>query len=226
MHMTAEPTPVAIGFDDPAQAVKDGLAPTSIGSSKLWLLPKGGDAKMLEFTGAGISAQKDAIAAALERAVALGAQIMADGAKTAESGDALALRLGSQSSILKLVAMTSAAGLERALKNAAVWVGADPDQVKVEPVTEFFDKTLSAQDITAVVSGWQASAYSWRTAFDRLQKGGVIPIDRTAEDEQTLIATDQEGRDPAPEEMFDPVSGKPLDPTKLPPQLQRSGNGI
>ena len=226
MHMTAEPTPVAIGFDDPAAAVKDGLAPTSIGSSKLWLLPKGGDAKMLEFTGAGISAQKDAIAAALMRAVALGAQILTDSARTAESGDALKLRLGNQASVLKLVAMTSAAGLESALKNLAVWVGANPEEVKVEPVTDFFDKTLSAQDITAVVAGWQNGAYSWRTAFDRLQKGGVIPVERTAEDEQVLIATDQEGRDPAPEEMFDPVSGKPIDPAALPRQLNRPAESV
>jgi hypothetical protein len=221
MHMTSEPTPVAMGFDNPDEAKKKGLAPSSIGASKLWLLPKGGDAKFLEFSGAGIAAQKDAIAAAMDRAVALGAQILSDSGKTAESGDALKLRLGNQSSVLKLVAMTSAAGLERSLKNIAVWIGANPDEVKVEPVTDFFDRTLSAQEITAIVSGWQSSAYSWRTAFDRLQKGGVIPVERTAEEEQEYIAIDQEGRDPSPEEMFDPATGKPIDPTTLPKQISQ-----
>lgn len=219
LHMTSEPTPVAIGFDDPAQAIKDGLAPTTIGASKLWVLPKGGDAKYLEFSGPGLDAQAKAIDAALSRAVMFGAQILTDGSKTAESGEAKRLRLNNEQATIKTIALNAAAGLEKALKNVAVWMGANPEEVKVEPDTDFFDHDLTAQEITAIVQGWQQGAYSWRTAFDRLQKGGVIPDDRTADDEQELIAEDLEGRDPPPEQLFDPVTGKPLDPTKLPPQL-------
>lgn len=221
MHMTSEPTPVAIGFDDPAQAVKDGIAPSTIGASKLWILPKGGDAKYLEFSGLGIAAQKEAIADALTRAVAFGAQILTDTSKTAESGEAKKLRLSNEAATIKTIAQNAAAGLEKALKNIAVWVGANPDEVKVEPDTDFFDHELTAQEITAIVKGWQDGAYSWRTTFNRLQKGGVIPTDRKPEDEQQFIAEDQEGRDPAPDELFDPVTGKPLDPTTLPPQLTK-----
>lgn len=218
MHMTSEPTPVAIGFDDPKSAIADGLAPTSIGSSKLWLLPKGGDAKFLEFQGASISAQKDAIQAALDRAVALGAQILADRGRSAESGEAMSMRLGHQSSILKLVAKTTAAGLERALKNLAVWMGANPEEVKVTPKLDFFDHTLSAQEITAIVKGWMDGAYSWRSAFDRLQKGGIIPADRAPDDEEKMIAEDdaKRGATPDQEDLIDPVSGKPIKRSLIP----------
>lgn len=190
LHMTSEPTPVAIGFDDPKGAVKDGKAPTTIGAGKLWLLPVGGDAKYLEFSGPGLEAQKAAINDSLIRARAFGAQLLSD-AKTAESGDAIKLRLGSQTATLKTIAMNTAAGLERALRNLAVWVGDDPEKCVVKPNLDFFDKTLSAQEIDAMVRGWQAGAYSWRTTFDRLKLGGVIPDDRTPEDELKLIDQDQ-----------------------------------
>lgn len=201
LHMTSEPTPVAIGFDDPAQAVQDGKAPTTLGSSKLWLLPVGGDAKYLEFSGPGLDAQSKAIQDALSRAVVFGAQILSDSQRTAESGEAIRLRLGNQASTLKTIALNSAAGLEKALKNLAVWMGANPDDVKVTPVTDFFDHAISAQDITALVAGWQAGAYSWRTMFDRFQRGELIPVDRTAEDELALIDQDEIEREPSADDI-------------------------
>lgn len=191
LHMTSEPTPVAIGFDSPADAVKEGKAPTTLGSSKLWLLPKGGDAKYLEFSGPGLEQQAKAIEATLQRAIIFGAQLFAENKRTAESGEAIKTRLGNQHATLRSIALNSAAGLEKALKNIATWVNADPNKVKVTPNLDFADHALSAQEITAIVTGWQANAYSWRTAFDRLQKGGIIPDDRKPEDELALIDQDQ-----------------------------------
>ncbi len=195
LHMTSEPTPVAIGFDSPKDAAKNGEAPTTLGSSKLWLLPKGGDAKYLEFSGPGLEQQAKAIDASLQRAIIFGAQLFADNKKSAESGEAIKTRLGNQHATLRSIAQNSAAGLEKALKNTALWVGADPNKVKVTPNLDFADHTLDAQEITAIVAGWQAGAYSWRSAFDRLQKGGVIPDDRTPEDEEKLIIEDQDNLD-------------------------------
>lgn len=200
LHMTSEPTPVATGFDDPVSAVKENKAPRTLGSAALWLLPAGADAKFLEFTGAGIGAQKTAISDALNRAIAFGAQILTDTQKTAESGDAIQLRLNNQTSILRMIAITSASGLEKALRNIAIWLGEDPNAVTVTPNLEFFDEVLSAQDLTALVAGWQAGAYSFPSMFDRLKRGQIVPIDRTPEQEQELIAKDDAG-----------LPGKPVD---------------
>ncbi|TDR34676.1 uncharacterized protein DUF4055 [Aquamicrobium defluvii] len=191
LHMTSEPTPVAIGFDDPKEAVKQGRAPTTLGSSKLWILPAGGDAKYLEFSGPGLAAQEKAIQSSLDRAVIFGANLLADTQRTAESGEAIKLRLGNQTSTLKTVLLTASAGLEKALKNLAVWMGEDPNKVVVTPNVDFFDHTVTAQEIDAIVRGWQAGAYSWRSAFSRLQKGGVIPEDRTPEEELEMIDQDE-----------------------------------
>lgn len=190
MHMTSEPTPWVNGFDNPKEAAEKGDAPNTIGSAKLWILPKGAQAGFLEFNGAGLEAQAKAIAAALDRAEALGAQILTDRGRSEESGEAKKLRLGNQASVLKIVAQTTAAGLERALKNIAVWVGADPEKVKVTPNTEFFDRTLDAQEISAIVKGWLDGAYSYPTMFKRLQKGGVVEAEQTIDDELKAIDED------------------------------------
>jgi hypothetical protein len=179
LHMTSEPTPWVNGFSDAKQAITDGNTPTSIGSSSLWILPENAQAGFLEFTGAGLSAQEKAIQNSLQRAVLFGANLLADHQKTAESGEAIKLRLGNQTSTLKTIAMTSAAGLERALKNVATWMGESPDKVSVKPNLDFFDHALSPQEITAIVAGWQAKAYPRRVMFDRFQKGELISQDET-----------------------------------------------
>lgn len=188
LHMTSEPTPVAIGFDDPQSAIEQGMAPKTLGSSVLWILPKGGDAKYLEFNGPGLEKQAEAINTSYDRAAQYGAQIISQG-QSAESGEALRLRAASQTATLTTIAKTSAAGLEKALRNLAIWVGADPEQVVVTPNLEFFDRKLTPQEVLALVQSWQAGAISHRTVFDNLQAGGIIPEGREYDEES---ATDFE----------------------------------
>lgn len=202
LHYTSEPTPMVSGYDDPAQAIEKGWVPRGIGGTNIWVLPKDGTGQFLEFTGAGAKAQHDEIKTAYDRAVMFGAQMLAEKGGANESGEAKRVRLDSQHSTLKGIAMTSAAGLEKALKNVAVWMGADPDAVKVTPNLDFFDHDLDAQTITAIVAAWQSSAISWRTAFDRLKAGGVVPEGRTAEDELKFMDEDQFGRDADPGDVL------------------------
>ena len=188
LHMTAEPTPYVTGFENPEKAIQDGLVPTTIGASKIWILPKDATADFLEFSGPGLEAQSRAIAAALERAVMFGAQVLSEQGQAAESGYSRSLRLQGQYSTLKGVAINSAAGLERSLREIAVWSGENPDEVKVEPWLDWTDHTLDAQQLTALISGWQSGAYSKSSLFYNLQRADVIPGDRTFEDEQQRIS--------------------------------------
>lgn len=199
LHYTSEPTPMVSGYDDPQEAIKNGQVPQGIGGTNIWVLPKDGRGEFLEFTGAGAEAQHTEIKTAYDRAVMFGAQMLAEKGGANESGEAKRVRLDSQHSTLKGIAMTSASGLEKALRNVAIWIGANPDAVKVTPNLDFFDHTLGAQEITAIVKAWQDTAISWRTAFDRLKAGGVVPEDRTAEEELALMDQDQFGEDDPPD---------------------------
>ena len=190
LHMTSEPTPWVNGFPNPAQAVEDGSAPTSIGAAKLWLLPEGSTPGFLEFSGAGAKAQADEKADALERAAQFGAQVIQMG-QAAESGEALRLRAASQTATLTTIAQVTSAGLERALRNIAVWVGANPDDVVVTPNLEFFDRQLTPDEARAVWEGWLAGVYDWRVAIDRLKAGGWVAEDADPDEiEARLRAND------------------------------------
>ena len=184
LHMTSEPTPWVSG-------VEKKHAPQSIGASTLWVL-EASDARagMLEFSGPGVDAQEKAIANTLGRAIMFGAQLFADNARTAESGEALRLRLGQQTSTLKNVSAASAAGLEAALKQAALWVGANPEEVSVRPNLEFFDRELTPQEIATLINGWMEGAYSKLTLFNNLQRGGVIDPEIGFNEEEGRISSE------------------------------------
>lgn len=191
LHMTAEPTPWINGFDNAKDAIKNGEVPKTIGAGALWVLPKGASAGFLEFTGPGLGAQAEAIASALERAAIFGAQVLAENNKsTTESGESRKVRMRGQQSLLRNIAKTSAAGLERVLRNIAEWLGLDPKTVVVRPYLDFVDYTLSAQELTALVAGWQSGAYSKRTLFENMQRADMIPAERSFEDEEELIQTE------------------------------------
>lgn len=190
LHMTSEPTPWVSGYDDPKKAIEQGAAPRSIGASTIWILPKGAQAGFLEFNGPGLNAQAAAITAALERATIFGAQILSEQGQAAESGESRRLRLRSQQSILATINTNNCAALEKALRNIAVWMGLDPTTVSVTPPDDLIDYTLSPQEITALVSGWQSGAYSKATLFFNLHRAGVTPPDRTFEEEEGLIESE------------------------------------
>lgn len=194
LHMTAEPTPYCTGFDNAKDAIQNDEVPKSIGASALWILPKGAVAGFMEFSGPGLSAQAAAITASLERAVMFGAQVLAENSRAVESGDARRMRMRSQQSFLRSLAKTAAAGLERALRNIAVWKGLDPETVIVRPYLDFVDYILEPQALTALIQGWMSGAYSKRTLFENMQRADMIPQERSFEDEQELI--DMEGPPP------------------------------
>lgn len=184
LHMTSEPTPWVSG-------VSKDVAPKTIGASSLWVLENdAAKAGMLEFSGPGVDAQERAIANTLQRAVMFGAQLFQDNSRSDESGEAKKIRLNHETSTLKLISASSAQGLEKALKNAAIWAGANPEEVKVEPNMDFVDHDLSPQEITALVAGWMQGAYSKQTLFENLQRGSVIDERTKFDEEEQRIAED------------------------------------
>lgn len=187
LHMTSEPTPYITGFSDPKKAIEAGEVPTTIGASNIWILPEGAKADFLEFSGPGLDAQAKAISSSLERAVLFGAQLLSENSRSAESGESRKLRLKGQQSLLRGIASTAGAALERVLRNIAVWAGLDPTTVNVKPNLDFVDFELSAQDLTALVAGWQSGGYSKRTFFENIQRAGMVPSERTFEDEEEFI---------------------------------------
>ena len=99
-----------------------------------------------------------------------------------ESGRSLSVRLGAQTATLNQIAITGAAGLERLLKNAAVWVGADPELVKVIPNMDFTKVEFQGQELVNVMTARGMGApLSLESIHNTLVDRGMTTLDYEAE---------------------------------------------
>jgi hypothetical protein len=127
--------------------------------------------------------------------------------KTAESGDALRVRWAAQTASLTSIAVNSAKALEKALKWAADFVGANAEEVMVKPNLKFIDSVLDPLKAKALMELWMGGAISYETLWDNLQRGEIGTKERTAEEEKELI--DQEVPDMPNKLPPNPTGGTP-----------------
>lgn len=112
----------------------------------------GGDAKYIGVSSDGLGEQREALENDRRRAETKAGQLIAVRGSSQESGEALKTRLTAQTATLNQIALAGAAGLENLLKIVATWVGANPEEVKVEPNLEFADFDLSGQEIVFLMT--------------------------------------------------------------------------
>lgn len=148
LYMQGQDTLVVIGQNAPVE----GQVQTTVGAFGSIELPPGGDAKFIGAESGGISEMATGIQNDFKRAAQLGAQLLSERGNEAESGDALAIRVASRTATLTTVAKVGAAGLQQALRNIAVWVGADPEKVQVNPNLDFADDAAMAQDLVYLMT--------------------------------------------------------------------------
>jgi hypothetical protein len=146
LYMQGQDTLVVIG----QQATSDGAQ--RVGAFGTIEVPVNGDAKYIGADSKGLSEMSGSIQNDLKRAAQLGAQLLTERGNEAESGDALNIRVASRTATLTTVAQAGAGGLEQILRHAAVWVGADPDQVHVNPNMDFADDPAQAQDLVYLMT--------------------------------------------------------------------------
>lgn len=163
-------------------------APSYVGAGVVVCLPAEAFAEYVGPAGTGIAAHKTAIDDERNVAAAAGAQLLDSTQKSAESGDALRIRARASTATLISVALTSAAGLEAALRHAAKFVGADADKIVVTPNLDFVDSKLTPEEIKAQMELWMNKVISYETFYDNLQRGEIASQERNAEEEQLAVA--------------------------------------
>lgn len=120
----------------------------------------------------------------------LGARML-EGGKNAggvEAAETVARRQSGEESVLAAMAETVSQGLARALGWVALWVG-DKSPVSYKLNKDFLPQSMTAQDLTALVSAWQNGAISQNTLFENLKAGEIVADTDTFEDEQARIET-------------------------------------
>lgn len=186
LFMTAQPTHVITGM-----SADDDARPTATGAGTIWIIPDAqAKAMMLEFSGAGVAAQRQSMLDKYSYAVQQGVGLVEPTRNQAESGEAIKMRQSTRTSVIHEIVNTVEQGLKKLFVPIAAWQDADPDDVVIELNKDFFELSLSAQELQQIVAAWQAQAISRSTLFYNLQKGEIIPPDADEESELALIEQD------------------------------------
>ena len=151
-----------------------------VGSTRGYSLGKSGSATLVQ-------ANEGQLARTLmkdkeEQMLMIGARIVQKGGG-AETAEAVRIRYSSDNSVLGTVAGNVSEALRKAILDAERFMMGEPDDA--ETVfwlnDQFFDETMSAQDITAQVQLWQQGIIAKKDVRTNLRQGGVLEADRTDE---------------------------------------------
>lgn len=170
LFLQGQDTLVIVGGLD--SAVGDKEKPTRIGAGAKIEVQVGGDAKFIGLNSQGIPEMRTALENDRKSASVRTGQLLAPGKMSMESGEALKTRVAAQTATLTSVALSCAAGLEKALRSIAVWLGKDPSKVKVTPNLDFTNVEIVGQDVVQLITaknlGFPISFRSLHTlAFER-----------------------------------------------------------
>ena len=190
IHFTALPTAWVSGFDKSATL--------RIGSSTAWVTETtGATAGFLEFTGHGLITFERAMDRDERLLAVLGSRLLESQKKVGETAQAIELRQSGENSVLGNAAANVGASLTQVMRWVHWWNSTEastddvaPDRVLVELNADFSAKGLAAEEITAVVSAWQAGAISRDTMTELFRRGEVLPEGRTVEEERVLVGKD------------------------------------
>jgi hypothetical protein len=194
LHFTALPTAWVSGFD------KD--ADLRIGSSTAWVAETtGATAGFLEFTGQGLTTFERAMDRDERLMAILGSRMLEAPKRVGETADAIELRQSGESSVLMTLALSVSDSVSQVLRWIYWWNSTEEspetiseDLVLLQLNTDFTARGLASDEITAVVSAWQAGAISQETMFDLFRRGEVLPPGRTDEEEARLTAAMQKAK--------------------------------
>ena len=189
LHFTALPTAWVVGYDKP-ETLK-------IGSSTVWVASSvDSKAGFLEFTGQGLTTFERAMDRDEQLMALLGSRMLEASKRVGETADAIELRQSGENSVLSAVSLSVSDSLTHMLRWVYWWNSTEAtpeaigdDAVLVTLNTDFKSKGMASDQITAIVSAWQAGAISRDTMFDLFRKGEVLPVGRSNQEESQLLAS-------------------------------------
>ncbi len=160
----------------------------SIGSGVVWISDDT-DAKagMLEFTGQGLGALEKAEETKKQDMAVLGARLLQSEKRAVEAAETHQLRQAGETSILQSMAITCGDGIRQALEWMAFWSGVKDSEIEVGMNLEFFETTLTPQELDSLMTLWQAGGISQETLYYNLERGRITRPGVTIEEEKKLI---------------------------------------
>jgi len=227
LFMSGQDTLVLIGYDLGAgdEGNPGGSDSTPIIGSGAYLnLPNpDADAKFIGPDSMALSEQRTSLENDYVRAGEEGVKLLSSGAG-AEAAETLRIRVAARTATLQTIAMTAASALETSLRQCAVWVGANPDEVKVEPNLDFIEESSEVADLVKFAQAKKAGTpISWKSVHNWLRQKDFTEF--TFDEELDQIGEEDnddrlKGGDDPFRGMFEggqPLPGQPL-PGQIPGQ--------
>jgi hypothetical protein len=181
LHFTGLPTPVVYGH------TFDTGETFALGSTVVKGFPDpNAKAEFMEFQGDGLKQLSKRLEEKEQMMAALGARMLASEKRAVEAAETAAIHRSGENSVLASLANAAGAAISKALTWCAQWAGvAEP--VRVELNTDYLPAGMTAQELTALVSAWQAGAVSHETLYDNLQRGEIAQQGVDFDDEKGKI---------------------------------------
>lgn len=168
LHFTGLPTPYVAGVQIEAGET------LSIGSNAAWVFPDPqASAAYLEFKGEGLKTLADAIMAKEQRMAVLGARMLVEERKSAESFRTVEMRSSGERSVLSSISRSASDAMVRALNWMAEWAGA-PSDCEFALNTDFSTNKMDANMLTAMVSAYQTGVMPLQVLFDNFKRGELV----------------------------------------------------
>lgn len=162
-----------------------------VGSDTVLILPPGAQAEYVGVSAEGLEQQAHAIDENKKVAAKASGQLIDTTSRQRESGEALKQRAGASTVTLFEIAINGARALEEILRMAAIWVDANPDEVKVTPNLVFHDGDLSARDLLEFEQARaMGSPVSRETLHKLMKRNGITEMEY--EEEMRLIERERE----------------------------------
>ena len=127
-----------------------------------------------------------------QRMAALGAEALRPRSSGVESAEAKSLDKVTQSSTTADVAITVSDIITKALDFASRWLGGEEDNT-YRLNTDYVPTGMDANTLNALWATTMGGGMSYETFYSNLQRGEIADPDRTAEEEQELIAMQDTG---------------------------------
>lgn len=202
LHWTGVPTPFERGWTPETTYDKDGNEvapkPMKLGGTQFLYFPAGTEqVGYLEFSGSGCSQIAQAMADDKDSMAVLGARIIANQKKGVESAETAKIHNSAENSVLASFANNMSQIFSRLLRIYLEWsTGTDIPQenVKVQINTDFDVATMSATELTALVSLWQSGGIAKSDLFRNLKEGEVLDADRNLDEMNAEIDEEQAKR--------------------------------
>lgn len=200
---------------------------TRIGTGARIDLPETGDAKFIGTNSEGIPEMRSALENDYKVANSRANALLETTSRSAESGEALRVRVAARTASLNQVAMTGAFGLQSMLRMIGRWIGlgeSEVDSIRVLPNLDFVADRMPAREVVDIMTAKDLGApLSRQSIHAGLQDRGWT--DLTFEEEEKLLEEeDRIAAEKAMEEMermqemgMQPAPGMPGDPASSEP---------